>query len=305
MPNYSKFSVLTVVSSIALYTASVHGEECTPLPQKCFQAIIEEDMAYWSDGGKSVIGRIIEDEAVTPTRSQEAVWCRPCAEIVIPEECTKLINKYKERGCNPFNSGLKEKVLKWLSGKPDTDLDTAYKNRLSAWSAFRSTDGYNNAKWGMPPTEVKKAVKGLKDKKNAQIQLLNFAGFDAQAEYIFSDGRLTSVVISPIKAFIIADKYLAIYDRVIDLLQQKYSDPDENETEYTGPGEDYEEQGVAGAALRFEKLKKWAVWESEKTRIEVRLGSNELQPEISIVYRSVELESFAQKTKDKKESKNL
>ena len=305
MWGYSKFSIFVVIGSLSLDAAPAKSEECDKLPPKCFQAVIEEDMTYWSDGGKSVIGRIIEDEAVTSKRSQEAVWCRPCSEIVIPVECTNLIEKNKERGCSPFAFDLKERILKWLSGKPDADLDAAYKNRLSKWAAFRSTDGYNTAKWGMTLKDVQKAVKGLKKKKDAHIQLLEFAGFEAQAEYVFSEARLTSVVISPAKTFIMSDKYLTIYDRVIDLLQQKYGDPDENETEYTGLGETYEEHGIPGAALRIGRLKKRAVWESEKTRIEVVLGSNELQPEILVIYRSLELESFAQRIKDKNESKNL
>lgn len=129
---------------------------------------------------------------------------------------------------------------------PMVDMYRTYLKELTAeYTAYRSPEGYLAARWGMTPAEVADA-ESLPAVALKSGKLVRIDGSPAKATYLFTDGRLSEVVVT----FVPGCKAAACLNRyrtVNNLLVEKYGD-----------GEDYsstDDQALReNASLLFEGM---------------------------------------------------
>lgn len=126
-------------------------------------------------------------------------------------------------------SGCMFATFAWLDKEkgPFIDRYRLYLRELAAtYQAYRSTEGYQAARWGMLPEEVARA-EGLTDGSLKTGKTVRIDDRPAKVSYEFTDGRLSEVKVaftSPCKSGVCMEQYRS----VTALLSEKYGPYQDN-----------------------------------------------------------------------------
>jgi hypothetical protein len=146
--------------------------------------------------------------------------------------------------------------------------DAAIANGAQSDGAWRSTEGYQQARWGMTPAEVQKAFAGFQapDAGRELVMMDSItAGRESTLGFVFFEDRLAAVVVR----FRPRPRAESYGDKVLDLLVERYGTKVKLSSHYSGDELDVlEDMGVDLRAEGFAGVEKSSgVWDRPESRI--------------------------------------
>ncbi len=150
----------------------------------------------------------------------------------------------------------------------------------------KSSEGYGETRWGMSTQEVTELVSGAKADKDEDLLSVarQVADLPAVVHFGFVQGRLASVEVEFHKArFGRLESLVEEYNRLKDLLSEKYDSPRLDETDLKARG------GAAGWKKSGSQIELTTTWETDKTEIVLNCQGNVRDSRIKIAYDSKEM----------------
>jgi len=152
----------------------------------------------------------------------------------------------------------------------------------------KSSEGYGETRWGMSTQEVTELISGAKGGKDED--LLSFAKQVADLPAVvhlgFVQGRLASVEVEFHKArFGRLESLVEEYNRIKDLLSEKYDSPRLDETDLKARGNAVGRK-KSGSGSRIELT---TTWETDKTEIVLNCQGDVRNARMKIAYDSKEM----------------
>ncbi len=152
----------------------------------------------------------------------------------------------------------------------------------------KSSQGYGETRWGMSVLEVKGLVSGIGAGKDENLLSVTMQVVDLPAKVLFGfvRGRLASVEVEFGKVdFAKLESLVEEYNRIKDLLSDKYDSPRLDEADLKSRGEAVgRKESGSGSLIEFT-----TTWETGKTEIRLNCQGNLSDVRMKIAYKSKEM----------------
>lgn len=178
---------------------------------------------------------------------------------------------------------------------------------LKEFSGYRSAGGYAETRWGMMPEEVKKRVNGLSGDSKRLLRKDKVAGLEAVTGFVFTQGRLTSVVVVVTEQHTASQRHVEDFLRLKELLVKKYGDPESEEDVVWNSEAHREMLGTdnLGAQVLLGQAKLESKWDAQTTGIVLQCTGDKLKVQNGVTYVSLELLPWAKAKMDDSDSSKL
>lgn len=161
--------------------------------------------------------------------------------------------------------------------------------------------GYGGLLWGTSLSEVKTAVGGKQETMPEGFGVeVTVAGRSAVVAYVFTQDKLTMVLVIFTDEHIDNSRFVIDYQEVSSLLEQRYGAPNEQRWVWLNDlfKDDPQQYGTAVAA---EQLLVYENWKTSGTDIEHSLSGKNFKILHKIRYASLEFEGLMEKEKQKQD----
>lgn len=237
------------------------SSECSSIPEvkSLLVTLIEDDLSIHSTGGDSLISEEIlnvsnADRAAASklygfvVRGGQEIFDRIWGDlskemnkeiknitdtnkkIIYPDRYIKLYEDIKSKNKSPSETikfkGCFLSAFETMSsplGLMQSNYHAYLPIKLAEYRNYRSTEGYQSARWGMTPIEVRKA----EALTNNNTKTVSIDGYPSRVSYLYTDDRLSSVrirLLTPCLPAVCYERFL----KISEIIQSKYGDYDDN-----------------------------------------------------------------------------
>lgn len=156
-------------------------------------------------------------------------------------------------------------------------------------STTTSVDGYGLTRWGMSPSNVKKAYpKIIPCGKTLALSEQSIAGMSAFISFSFTQNKLASVVVLFTEHFVNTNNYAYEFEKIKGWLTKKYGTPSKDRKDWSDDLYKDEPDNI-GMAISTGRLKMFSEWEMPSTRISSLCTGENFEVSVVVYYKSKNL----------------
>lgn len=155
-------------------------------------------------------------------------------------------------------------------------------------ASWRSTEGYQQLRWGMSLDEVRGVYPDVQEYAGTYGTKVTVGHRDMFAAFAFSRGRLASVVLVTLDEHASAHEYVADFKALREGLSTKYGQPTSDTTTWNSPVFKGDPERFA-AALLLGHVTSEAQWRTKETSIRVTVSGNGRRVRSNVSYLSTRL----------------